>query len=340
MRMSQLVNLLLLLVMGNLLLVGVLRRQMLTWPPSQSIADSGTTPAVSIPDMGPCGGLFGVWTGRGDKLPLVYELAIKSMIKVDPRFKIHSVEPIQRKDWYPEVVVTSEDRIIKDLADIHPEEIWRKLFRKLDKSPANKSDLLRIWRLYTEGGFYTDLDIIWLHQIPYDVSKALVVSHDGDGGVLSAAIGGPKHDPLWRTFLEQMPDLYDSNLWESIGGPRLGRVLNSELAVDKDTWQHHIMKGGFLNSPNVFDPLKFSLPNGRELISISDIQMYGLRYTEAPTRFDRPMTPDDVDIYAILSKKSFTQHVFGNRHRRNMNRWPSKGSYFDTLFNDIGLDSK
>ncbi len=82
---------------------------------------------------------------------------------------------------------------------------------------AHLSDFSRLQILYDEGGFYADIDTLFLRPFPVSClsgkfvlgkEKALLETKDG-GSLCNAWIASAKNDEFCRLWLEQMPSSFD-----------------------------------------------------------------------------------------------------------------------------------
>jgi hypothetical protein len=93
-------------------------------------------------------------------------------------------------------------------------------------SEVHKSDILRLWVLYDQGGVWSDIDILYYKPIEsladvLDTDTAgLCYREGGVGGPAYHSIGllfGAKHNPYFKTLFDHFREAFDFRVYQSVG---------------------------------------------------------------------------------------------------------------------------
>lgn len=182
----------------------------------------------------------------GDKLPLFNALSLVSFKKYHPEYKIYLYRPIVNHNtptWgTPEqkIPYIGDDfsyiipKIVDDIFDID----LTVLGFSNEIHHSQKADIIRQWLLLNEGGWWSDMDVLWIKNIEemnieesVDLGVCFQNGHHSSGIMFSR----PKTQFYTRIW-EQISGRFNTNDYQS-GGPNLLNNLfpNFQSVVESDT---------------------------------------------------------------------------------------------------------
>lgn len=238
------------------------------------------------------------WTGPG--LSYYEQLSLKSVVASGARVLVYT---------YDKDLVVPEGVEVADADEILSGPVHQFRHASGDKSFALHSDLFRYLAVYKFGGWYIDLDIIFLgQQLPE--SKTYIAAERWDS-VNAAVMKFPEKSPVMAGAIEEawrlLPQagMAATDAARVVIGPALFTRLVSEYALD------HLV-----------------LPKSRA---------YEIPHAEVLAFFD-PARCDSVK--ERLAGSDFT-HLWNEAwrlYRIPKNYGPPEGSYLDVLFRRFGID--
>lgn len=143
-------------------------------------------------------------------------------------------------------------------------------------APAHHCDLFQWSLLAEEGGFYADMDILWVARLPYEKIKHAnaVFCHTHEYMAIGFVGAAPK-EPLFRDILQSATDNHSADTYQSSGAEAIYR-----LAGMWPNWGTIVRVG-----PNSIDALRKRYP-AADIVVLADASIYPWYFREVGHIFD------------------------------------------------------
>jgi len=160
----------------------------------------------------------------GNSLPFIYYLSILSFRRLNPDWKIclySSFDDLKLPTWSTNEQANSCQSLsrdytsdCRDLADEYIVFDFRDLGFANNLHPVHKADILRQYLMFSKGGLWSDMDIIWTkpmadfeEEILQNVDTVLCFRREVFLSATAFSLGN--ENPIYRSILEEIKRRYD-----------------------------------------------------------------------------------------------------------------------------------
>ncbi|WP_316832715.1 glycosyltransferase [Pedobacter aquatilis] len=221
----------------------------------------------------------------GSQLSNVEKLCIKSFLDHGYDFHLYTYEEI--KNAPKGTIIMDANNIIEKEAIFRYKTGWAK------NSVSGFADLFRLLLIQKNGGWWVDMDIICLNNLPEREELVFCSSYEGDYGELvnNCIFKAPANHPFFTYCLDEISKIDLPNMDFGLAGPFLFQRVVKELQLE-----------GYIFPYQCFNPITWK--NVGELILNKRSRLSRLK------EIFRPALKPDTMAGRKIEKNSFTLHLW------------------------------